>query len=52
MDLREYAKEVIRLEAAAVAGLADRLDESFNQAVRAILDCSGRVMKLCMEIWA
>jgi arabinose-5-phosphate isomerase len=44
MDLREYAREVIRHEAEAVAALAERLSESFNQAVEAILNCSGRVI--------
>ncbi|MEW6050536.1 MAG: KpsF/GutQ family sugar-phosphate isomerase [Candidatus Zixiibacteriota bacterium] len=44
MDLREYAKEVIRTEALAVAQMADRIDEHFNEAVELILDCKGRVI--------
>ncbi|MBD3401875.1 KpsF/GutQ family sugar-phosphate isomerase [candidate division GN15 bacterium] len=44
MNAREHAREVIRLEAAAVAGLADRLDASFDSAVEAILNCTGRVI--------
>lgn len=44
MDLSEYAKHVIREEALAVAAMADRLDDSFNKAVDAILECKGRVI--------
>lgn len=44
MDWISYAQEVIRHEASMVAALADRLGESFNQAVTAILDCKGRVI--------
>jgi len=44
MDPKEYAAEVIRMEAEAVAALADRLDENFNKAVELILDCKGRVI--------
>lgn len=44
MDLSEYAKHVIREEALAVAAMADRLDDSFNRAVDAILECKGRVI--------
>ena len=44
MDSKDYAKEVIELEAAAVAGLVDHLDDSFNKAVSLILDCGGRVI--------
>ena len=44
MDLVKYAKEIIRNEAEAVASLAERVDESFAQAVQAILDCKGRVI--------
>ncbi|UCC43769.1 MAG: KpsF/GutQ family sugar-phosphate isomerase [Candidatus Zixiibacteriota bacterium] len=43
-DLLEYAREVIRLESEAVAGLAERLDENFNRAVETILECEGRVI--------
>ncbi len=41
---REIAREVIQTEAEAVAALADKLDESFDNAVKAILDCKGRVI--------
>lgn len=44
MDLIKYAQEVIRNEAEAVAALADRLDENFQAAVDAIMDCKGRVI--------
>lgn len=44
MDLVKYAQHVIRNEAEAVAALADRLDESFQAAVDAILNCEGRVI--------
>ena len=43
-ELRKYAREVIRSEAAAVEALAERLDESFERAVDAILECKGRVI--------
>ena len=43
-DLLKYARDVIRAEADAVAAMADRLDESFNRAVDAILNCNGRVI--------
>jgi arabinose-5-phosphate isomerase len=44
MDLIKYAQEVIRSECEAVAAMADRLGESFQQAVDAILECKGRVI--------
>lgn len=40
----ESARDVIRKEAEAVAGLLDHLDENFEKAVRAILTTSGRVI--------
>jgi arabinose-5-phosphate isomerase len=43
-DLQDYAREVIEIESQAVAALADRLDDNFNRAVAAILDCRGRVI--------
>ncbi len=43
-DLRKHAQEVIRIEAAAIAEMADRLDENFDMAVEAILNCNGRVI--------
>jgi len=43
-NLRDYAKEVIKTEAEAVAAMADKLDDNFNKAVEAILNCKGRVI--------
>jgi len=41
---RETARRVLDTESRAVAELADRLDESFDQAVDMILSCKGRVV--------
>ena len=38
------ARKVLQTEAAAILGLVDRLDESFERAVRMLLDCRGRVI--------
>jgi len=43
-DLRKYAKQVIQSEAEAVSAMAEKLDENFNRAVSAILECPGRVI--------
>ncbi|MDQ3521601.1 MAG: SIS domain-containing protein, partial [Gemmatimonadota bacterium] len=40
----ESARRVIRMEAAAVAALEDRLDGRFEAAVEAVLHASGRVL--------
>jgi arabinose-5-phosphate isomerase len=40
----EIAKRVLRIEAEAVAGLADRLDERFDRAVDLLYECKGRVV--------
>jgi arabinose-5-phosphate isomerase len=40
----EQAKAVLRIEAEAVAALADRLDEAFVRAGELILACRGRVV--------
>ena len=40
----ELAREVLRIEAAAVSALADRLDGKFLEAVQLILSCRGRVV--------
>jgi arabinose-5-phosphate isomerase len=40
----ELAREVLRIEAGAVAALASRLDEQFVAAVRLLLACRGRVV--------
>lgn len=44
MQILERGRRVIRTEAKAVADLADRLDQSFEQAVQIILNCEGRVI--------
>ena len=38
------ARKVLQTEAAAILALVDRLDESFERAVRLLLDCRGRVI--------
>ena len=38
------ARKVLQTEAAAILALVDRLDESFERAVRLVLDCRGRVI--------
>lgn len=43
-EVLRQAREVIQIEAEAVQGLLDRLDERFIQAVEAILACKGRVV--------
>ena len=40
----ELARKVLRIEAAAILALVDRLDERFEHAVRLLLDCHGRVI--------
>ena len=42
--IRTLGTEVIEREAAAVASVADQLDESFERAVRAMLACEGKVL--------
>ena len=37
-------KEVIRIEADAIKGLMDRIDERFEQAVDIMLKCKGRII--------
>lgn len=44
MKARDHAREVISIEADAIRGLIDRLDESFDCAVDTILKSSGRVI--------
>ena len=47
MSLKEilrHAREVIQIEAEAVQGLLDRLDENFVRAVETLLSCPGRVV--------
>jgi arabinose-5-phosphate isomerase len=43
-DLRQFAVEVVRAEAAAVSSVAGAIDEQFDRAVRLILDCPGAVL--------
>ena len=38
------ARKVLQTEAAAILSLVDRLDDRFEQAVRLLLDCRGRVI--------
>ena len=38
------ARKVLQTEAAAILALVERLDERFEQAVRLLLDCRGRVI--------
>ncbi|MBI4887025.1 MAG: KpsF/GutQ family sugar-phosphate isomerase [Acidobacteria bacterium] len=38
------ARKVLHTEAAAILALVDRLDERFEQAVRVLLECRGRVI--------
>ena len=42
--IREKAIETLQLEAQAVAQLVERIDDDFEAAVRAILDCKARVV--------
>ena len=35
------AKEVLRIEAKAIADLAGRLDKNFEQAVKLLYNCTG-----------
>ena len=43
IDLR-LAQRVLEIEAAAIAALVDRLDDRFESAVRALDDCTGRII--------
>lgn len=38
------ARKVLQTEAAAILALVERIDERFDQAVRMLLDCRGRVI--------
>jgi arabinose-5-phosphate isomerase len=40
----ESAKRVLRIEAAAIEGLLERLDSSFDRAVEIFFQCKGRVV--------
>jgi arabinose-5-phosphate isomerase len=43
-EILRHAREVIQIEAEAVQGLLDRLDENFVRAVKMLLACRGRVV--------
>jgi len=43
-EILRHAREVIRIEAEAVQGLLERLDENFVRAVEMVLACPGRVV--------
>ncbi len=43
-NLINYAKDVIKIESDAIAAMADKLDDNFNKAIDAILNCKGRVI--------
>lgn len=43
-SLKEFARQAIAAEAAAVARMADAVDEHFVKAVRAVLDCKASVL--------
>lgn len=42
--VKERAKRVLQIEAAAITALISRIDERFEQAVEVILNCKGRVV--------
>lgn len=42
--IRQFAREVIDTEAAAVSAVASAVDEHFEAAVRLVLDCPGAVL--------
>jgi arabinose-5-phosphate isomerase len=43
-DFLALAREALAIEAQAVLSMADRLDSRFSDAVKAILNCTGRVI--------
>ena len=40
----ELARKVLRIEAAAILGLIDRIDDDFERAVQLLFECRGRVI--------
>ena len=44
MDPREIARRIILHEAGALSALADSLDQSFDEVIRALDECHGRVV--------
>lgn len=43
-EILRHAREVIQIEAEAIQGLLERLDENFARAVEVLLACPGRVI--------
>jgi len=43
-EILKQAQEVIRIEAEAVQGLLERLDDNFVRAIEMLLECRGRVV--------
>lgn len=43
-DLRDFARQVIDVEAAAVARMRDAIDDGFSRAVELILNCKGALL--------
>jgi arabinose-5-phosphate isomerase len=44
VEILDKAREVIRIEAAAVAALENRIDDNFSAAVDLLFNCKGRVI--------
>ena len=42
--IRQFARQVLETESAAVGAVVSQLDEQFDRAVRLILDCAGAVL--------
>jgi hypothetical protein len=40
----DLARKVLRIEAAAILGLVDRINGDFEHAVQLLYDCKGRVI--------
>ena len=40
----ELARKVLRIEAAAILGLVDRINDDFERAVQLLFECRGRVI--------
>jgi arabinose-5-phosphate isomerase len=43
-SMLDLARKVLRVEAAAILSLVDRVDDDFEQAVRLLFECKGRVV--------
>lgn len=48
VNVVEEAKRVLRLEAQSILDLAERIDESFSQAVELVFRCQGKVVLMGM----